>query len=127
MPNGQPFDVLKDKISGPKFADEAYEMGDEFVTRIIECSVTDETEALTWCASNDCGDVRLTNSGLRSDVVTVDVHYASADGRAIGKVELMGCAVDGIVLDGGTNLESRLLEAEAQAPSTSEQINHKGT
>src|SRR5271170_1816541 len=107
MPDGQPFDVLKDEVSRPKFTDKSHEMGHEFVSGIIECSVTDEAEALTRCSSNDCGNVRLTDPGLCSDVVPVDVRHAATDRRAIGKVELMGCTVDGIVLDDGTNLESR--------------------
>ena len=55
-------------------------------------------------------------------VRAVDIGYASADGGAVGEVKLVRGAVDGVVFDGGGNIEPGLLEAETYPARSSEQI-----
>ena len=52
---------------------------------------------------------------MRADVVAIDVGNAPADRRTAGEIVSMGRGVDGIIFDGRSHIEARLLEAKRQS------------
>jgi gamma-glutamyl-gamma-aminobutyrate hydrolase PuuD len=57
-----------------------------------------------------------------ANICTVDVRDAPADGGAVGEIKLVRGAVDGVVLDGGRDIEPGLLEAKTHPARSREQI-----
>jgi hypothetical protein len=98
----------------------------QLISGVIERSIPDEAEALTWRTSDYRSDLAPSDTRMCPDVLSIDLGDASTYRRTFGEVELVNRAMDGVVLDGGTNLESCLLEAKTQSASPGKQIDCDG-
>jgi hypothetical protein len=96
------------------------------VAWVIEGPFPDQTESLARRTSNHNRNLRVADPRLLPDVVTVSLGHASADGRTLGEVKFMRCAVDGVVLERSTEVESGLPESETQAARPGKQVHSDG-
>jgi hypothetical protein len=123
--NGQSLNVFEHENLCPKFSNDSNKLLYQLIPRIVEYTLTHQRESLTWRPPED--DVY----GPPSDLSGLpDLDPRKPDDRAdeqcsIRKVEVVDGSVDGIELDGGGNVESRLLEAERHPSGTSEEIDGK--
>ncbi|GAB4361009.1 MAG: hypothetical protein Kow00114_15180 [Kiloniellaceae bacterium] len=111
--NGQSFYVLEHKGARIQLGDDPDEVQDQLVSRVVEHAMSDKRETLARCASEDAIDRTVADSGSLPDRGTAQSFDSAGDYRGIGKVELVDGTVNRIDLDGGGDVEARLLEAEA--------------
>jgi hypothetical protein len=97
-------------------------MVDKVVSRVVQDTLADHAKALAWRPAEHHIDFSAANLGMLPDVATVDVGHAPTNRHAIGRVEFVNCAVDRVVLDRCHYVEAGLLEAEAHASRSREQI-----
>jgi hypothetical protein len=114
-PDGEALHIFENEEPRAQFADKPYELAREPVPRVIERPLANHAKSLARRPSNNNGDIRIAYWGMRTNVIAIYIRNATADDRTLRKVELVSCAVDWVVFNGGKHREPGLLEAEAQA------------
>lgn len=109
--DGEPSHVLEYEIRRLQLDYEAHEMMDQGISRIVQRPLADHAKALAGRAAENDIHGLIGYAGMVANVLAVNVGHAAADSRAFGKIKLVGRAMDGVVFDGGGNVESGLLEA----------------
>jgi hypothetical protein len=95
---------------------------DEGVARVVQRALAYHAETLAWRAAEEDVDGPASYARVVANVFAVYVGDASADGRAIGKIKLVCGAVNGIVFHRRGDVESGLLEAQAQPSRSRKEI-----
>ncbi len=72
--------------------------------------------------AHDDVDRPRAKSRAPADLLPREFAHVLADHLSLGEVKLVNGGVDRVVLDCGSDIEPRLLEAEREAPSASEEI-----
>src|SRR5690348_13073438 len=119
-------DILKNEIGSLKLDDEAHEVINEGVARIVEGTLADHAKALAGRTSKQNVHFLIADARIVAYELPIDIGDTATDGGAGGEVEFVSSAVDGVILNGGSNVEARLLEAKAQSSRTGEKIDAYG-
>ena len=120
--NSQSLYVLKNTEFWLKLANEAHEVKNERISRVVQCSFPNHRKALArWASENDV-NIPSVQSGLRADLVAGKIGDAGAYRNAVREVEFVRCTMNRIDLDGRRHIESRLLEAKRKPPCTREDV-----
>ena len=117
---GQPFDVLEHEIGSVELADDAHEIADERVPRIIQRAVTNERKTLTGCTPEDDVHRSIAYAGQRPNLFARHLRNGPGNDRALREVEFVDSRVNRIDLNGRRDVKTSLLKAQAQSASTSE-------
>jgi hypothetical protein len=125
-PDGQSLYVLEDEVVGIQFSGQADELQQEAIAGIVQRSLPHEREALAGSAAEYHVDTRVAESCRLTDAGACQCRCVSANGHALGKVEFMDGAVDGIDLHRGTDIEPGLFEPERQTASPRKEVDAYG-
>lgn len=123
----EPAYVFEDEIVGLEINHEADEVIDQRVARVVESSFADHAESLTGGAAKNYVDRGIADPGNAADVCGIYVGHTAADGRAGREIELVDGTVNGIVLDGGSDVEASLLKSETHAACAGEEVHAEGS
>src|ERR1035441_684959 len=115
-------DVLEYEVRRLQFDHEADEVVNERVPGVVERAFADHAEALARRTAEKNVHRTIADARMVADELAVDLGYAAADGRAVREIKLVGRAVDRVVFDGCSHVESGLLEAETHPARPCEQI-----
>src|SRR5271157_2605820 len=94
---------------------------------MVQRPLADHAKALAGRAAKNDIHGPVSYAGMVANILAIYVGDASADRCAVGKIELVGGAMDRIIFDGSGNIESGLLEAEAHPARSREQIDADGS
>ena len=122
MPYRQAFDILEYEISRSEFPDQSNIVRHQLIARIVERSIPDEAEPLTWRTTDNGSNLGSSDSRIRPDVLSVNLGDVPTYRRTVREIEFVDSAVNRVVLDYCTNIEPCLLETEAKTACPSEQI-----
>jgi hypothetical protein len=125
--NRQAANVFEHEIVGVKVDHQAHEMIHQRIAGVVEGSLPNHAEPLARRTTKDHIYRGISDPGHATDVRSVDVRDAPTNGCAGGKIKLVNCPVDRVVLDGGGYIEARLLKSEAHPARAREQIHAKGS
>jgi hypothetical protein len=98
------------------------ELADETIARIVEHALPDHRETLTGGAPENDIDAPIAQAGSDADFAALQTFDRTGDDTAMGKVELVRGAMNGVDFDGRSDIETRLLEPKAHAARTGEQV-----
>ena len=124
--DGQPLHVLEDECAGVQFRDEAHELADQPVARVVENAVADEGEALAGRAAEHAIDLAPADAGCFCNLCTGQALDRSGNDSGQRKVELVDRAMHRVDLGRRGDVEAGLLEAEAKAAGAGEQVDPDG-
>jgi hypothetical protein len=119
---GQTFYILEDKIGRLQLGNDPNEVANQSIARIVQCPLPDHREALARSAAKYDIDSASPQSGSGPNFGAGQIGDRSGEDGAMREIELMDRTVNWIDFDSGYDVESSLLETEAESPGTGEQI-----
>jgi hypothetical protein len=84
--------------------------------------MADHGESLAWRASENTIDRAVSDSRRFSDGPGAQADHGTWNDGGIRKIILVNRAMDGVDFHGGCNIESGLLESQAQAPRARKKV-----
>lgn len=126
FPERQPFHVLEHKILGLQLSDDADEMQDKLVARIVQRTLSDQGKTLARRATENHINLGIDEIRAASNIVVSDVYNTATNRPCLREVVLVSGTVNWIDFDGSGNIETSLFKAQGQAAGTGEQVNPDG-
>ncbi len=104
--NGEPLHILENKSASAELGDQAHELQDQCIARVVQDPLADHGEALAGRTAKHTVDRLVPDAGCLTYVVRRDVHDRAGNDRTVGEVELVDGAMDWSILDTGTHIEA---------------------
>jgi hypothetical protein len=123
----QAFNILKDEIPGFQLSDQPGKMKEQLIPRVGEQSLSDFREPLARRPAEDHIDPFLAELGFPSQLVSGRFGEVELKCRTCREVLIIGFDVVQFDVEGGDDIEARLLEAKGHSPDSGEQVNSDGT
>jgi hypothetical protein len=120
--DGKPFHVFEHEHPSFQFGNDPHEVEHELVARVVQRSVSDQGEPLARRASEHAINLSIADICDFANPAAAESLDAMRDNGCVREIVLMRRTMHRIDFDGGSDIETRLFEAQAKAPRTGKKI-----